>query len=45
MSLHHFNLQSLKKPVANLPVCLPHASHEGHVSFKIPVQIKSVLLS
>ena len=23
MSLRHFNLQSLKKPVANLPACLP----------------------
>ena len=37
----HFNLQSLKKPVDNLPACLPHASHEWHVSLNIPVQIKS----
>ena len=45
MSLRHFNLQSLKKPVANLPACLPHASLEWHVSLNIPVQIKSDLLS
>ena len=44
MSLRHFNLQSSKKPVANLKACLPHASHEWHVSFNIAVQIKSTFI-